>query len=71
VAAGIDTVTPVELPLLTAADAARLLAMKESTVYALARQGRIPCIRIGRAVRFTRPMLERWLAGLVQGDDSS
>jgi excisionase family DNA binding protein len=27
------------------------------------RTGRLPCIRLGRHIRFTQQMLEEWLAG--------
>lgn len=48
-------------PLLSPADVAKLLGIKRSTVYELARAGRIPSIRIGRAVRFLRADLEAWI----------
>ncbi len=48
-------------PLLRPQDAAELLAVKASWVYDAARTGRLPCIRVGRHIRFTRPMLENWL----------
>jgi excisionase family DNA binding protein len=31
-------------------------------VYEAVRARRMPCLRVGRHIRFTRPMLERWLA---------
>jgi excisionase family DNA binding protein len=48
-------------PLLSPADVAKLLGIKRSTVYELARVGRIPSLRIGRAVRFLRADLEAWI----------
>jgi excisionase family DNA binding protein len=51
-----------EGPLLRPAQAAALLAVRTSWVYDAARDGRLPCIRVGRHVRFTRAMLEEWLA---------
>jgi excisionase family DNA binding protein len=48
-------------PLLSPTDAARLLAVKPSWVYEAVRDRRMPCLRVGRHIRFTRPMLERWL----------
>jgi excisionase family DNA binding protein len=48
-------------PLLKAADAARLLAVPESWVYEAVRTGRLPCIRVGRHIRFTRSGLEAWV----------
>jgi excisionase family DNA binding protein len=52
-------------PLLTAAEAAELLAVRPSWVYEAVRVGNLPCVRIGRHIRFTRPMLEDWLRGRV------
>lgn len=49
-------------PLLRPADAARLLAVKPSWLYEAVRAGRLPCLRVGRHIRFTRAMLEQWLA---------
>jgi excisionase family DNA binding protein len=49
-------------PLLRPEDAARLLSVKTSWVYEAVRAGRVPCLRVGRHIRFTRAMLEDWLA---------
>ena len=49
-------------PLLTAADAAALLSVRPSWIYEAVRDGRFPCIRVGRHIRFTRALLETWLA---------
>src|SRR5438046_301428 len=47
--------------------AARLLNVKPSTVYQWVRDGAMPCLRLGpRAIRFTRPMLEAWLASRLE-----
>jgi excisionase family DNA binding protein len=48
-------------PLLTPAEAAELLAVKPSWIYEAVRSGTLPCLRIGRHIRFTRAMLEEWL----------
>ena len=48
-------------PLLTAAEAAELLAVRPSWVYEAVRVGTLPCLRIGRHIRFTRSMLDDWL----------
>lgn len=50
-------------PLLRPEEAASLLAVKTNWIYEAVRTGRLPCIRIGRHIRFTRGMLEDWLAG--------
>ncbi len=48
-------------PLLTAHDVAGLLGVKPSTVYELTRAGRLPAVKVGRAIRFLRADLEAWL----------
>jgi excisionase family DNA binding protein len=42
--------------------AAWYLDVKTSWVYEAVRTGRLPCHRVGRHIRFTRPMLDDWLA---------
>ena len=48
-------------PLLTAADAAKLLAVRPSWVYAAVREGWMPHVRLGRQVRFLRADLETFV----------
>ena len=48
-------------PLLTPADAATLLAVRRSWIYDAARTGQLPCVRVGRHVRFLRSDLGRWV----------
>jgi excisionase family DNA binding protein len=48
-------------PLLRPEQAAALLNVKTSWVYEAVRTGKLPCLRIGRHIRFTRAMLEEWL----------
>ena len=55
-----------EGPLLRPDEAASLLAVKTSWIYEAVRTGRVPCLRVGRHIRFTRPMLEDWLAEQVE-----
>ena len=43
--------------------AARLLGISRTTVYAAARRGDIPTLRIGRRILVPRAALERLLAG--------
>jgi len=50
-----------EGPLLRPDQAAALLAVKTSWIYEATRTGRLPCLRIGRHIRFTHTMLEEWL----------
>ncbi len=56
-----QTTELLDQPLLSPADVSKLLGIKRSTVYELARAGRIPSLRIGRAVRFLRADLETWI----------
>jgi excisionase family DNA binding protein len=48
-------------PLLRPVDAAALLAVRPSWVYEAVRAGRLPCVRVGRHVRFLRSDLEAWI----------
>jgi excisionase family DNA binding protein len=59
------TVHRLDTLLLTPAEAAALLAVKPSWIYEAVRSGTLPCLRIGRHIRFTRPMLENWLRDRV------
>lgn len=49
-------------PLLDVEQAAALLNVRPSWVRDATRAQRLPCIRVGRHLRFTRPMLEEWAA---------
>jgi excisionase family DNA binding protein len=49
-------------PLLRPDQAAVLLNVKTSWVYEAVRTGRLPCLRIGKHIRFTQAMLEEWLS---------
>lgn len=46
---------------MTASEVAELLALPVSTVYHLAREGRLPACRLGRTWRFLRPRIEELL----------
>jgi excisionase family DNA binding protein len=48
-------------PMLTASEAGTLLRVRTPQVYALARDGVIPSVRVGRAVRFNRDRLIAWI----------
>jgi excisionase family DNA binding protein len=54
--------TELDGPLLRPEEAARLLSVKRNWIYEAVRDGRLPCLRVGRHIRFTRGMLEAWLA---------
>jgi excisionase family DNA binding protein len=51
-------IRPLDGPLLTPDQAANLLNVKVSWIYEATRTNRLPCIRVGRHIRFTRSMLE-------------
>jgi excisionase family DNA binding protein len=57
-----DTIVPLDRQLLTAEEVAQLLRLPVSTICDLARAGRLPHLKIGRALRFSRSDLEAHLA---------
>ncbi len=59
--------TPATGLLLRSRDASRALAISERTLWALTQRGEIPCIRIGRSVRYSRADLEAYIAARRQG----
>jgi excisionase family DNA binding protein len=62
-APGVDGVgVALDEPLLDCVAAAALLNVRVSWVRDAARLGHLPCLRVGRHLRFTRVMLEDWLA---------
>ena len=52
--------------LLDAGEVADLLAVPKSWVLESARSGALPCVRLGRYVRFDRGDVEVWLASCKQ-----
>ena len=56
--------------LLTAREVADLLRLPVSTVYELARTGRLPYLRIGRAMRFSQRDLEAHLGEACRAEPS-
>jgi excisionase family DNA binding protein len=48
-------------PLLRPEQAAELLSVKVSWIYEASRAGRLPFLRVGKHLRFTRSDLEQWL----------
>jgi excisionase family DNA binding protein len=57
-----NTTVPLDHRLLTSEEVAELLRLPVSTIYELARTGRIPHLKIGRALRFSQSDLETHLA---------
>jgi excisionase family DNA binding protein len=56
-----DGLIVLDEPLMTSGEAAQLLRVRVSWIYDAVRDGRLPCLRVGRHIRFTRPILEQWL----------
>ena len=56
-----DAAVSLSEPLLDCATAAGLLNVRVSWVRDAARLGHLPCLRVGRHIRFTQTMLENWL----------
>ena len=59
--------TPVEIPapLLSVGQVCLLLNISRTTLWKLRRQGHIPTVEIGRALRFRRADVERLMAGSI------
>jgi len=47
--------------LVTARQAAALLSISERTLWEVTHRGELPAVRIGRAVRYQRNDLEKWI----------
>ncbi len=48
---------------MTPDEIAVILRIARKTVITMAREGRIPCIRVGRFVRFDHGEIQRWIDG--------
>jgi excisionase family DNA binding protein len=57
-------------PLLNASEAAQLFRCHEKTVQALARAGKIPCLRFGKYWRFRKSSLDAWVDAQIESDQS-
>ncbi len=69
-----DLVALRQTKLLRAEEVAEMLSIGKSTVYALARAGKLPSIQIGGSVRIPASDLQKWLEArrsLPNGQDSS
>jgi len=56
----------IEQRLLTVEQASLYLNLHPQTVYVMARQGELPILRVGRAVRFDRLELDRWIQRKIE-----
>ena len=50
-----------EVPILTVDEAAEYLRIPKSSLYKLAKEGKIPCQKVGRSWRFHRQVIDNWL----------
>lgn len=48
--------------LLDPAEAAAALKISPRTLWAMTKAGKVPCVRIGRQIRYGVAVLERWIA---------
>ena len=55
------TQTPDKPLLLRPRDAARMLALSERTLWSLTQAGLLPCVRVGKAVRYDPADLAEWV----------
>ena len=56
--------------LLTTSDAAQLLRVHVNTLRLWAREGRVPCLRLGRKVAFRASALNRWVDQQVESQQA-
>jgi len=50
-----------EVPVLTVDEAAEYLRIPKSSLYKLAKEGKIPCQKVGRRWIFHRQVIDNWL----------
>lgn len=62
--------SPVVQLLLSPRDAAKALSISERTLWSLTRAGRLPCIRLGRLVRYGVASLREWLRRETEGEQT-
>ncbi|MDD4573924.1 MAG: helix-turn-helix domain-containing protein [Sphaerochaeta sp.] len=56
-------ISPTQDEVLTLQECSLYLKIAESTIYVLARKGKIPCQKVGGNWRFNKEALDRWLMG--------
>ena len=57
----------IPIPSMTVQEVAVYLKLAESTVYKLAREGKLPGQKFGGAWRFSREQIDAWLAKTIAG----
>jgi excisionase family DNA binding protein len=58
---------PTVEPLLTLPEVARLLRLSEKSIRRMVARRRLPCVRLGRSVRFDAGDVLRWLSARKEG----
>jgi excisionase family DNA binding protein len=56
-------------PILTLIEVAEYLRIPRTSLYKLAKQGRIPCQKVGKQWRFRKEALDRWLEKREAGEE--
>ncbi len=62
-------VIPMEL--MDAKQVAQILGMSPHWIYREAKAGRIPCVKLGRKIKFVRKVIEAWIARIGNGDTAA
>jgi excisionase family DNA binding protein len=60
-----------EREIMTTEEVARYLRLAEATVYKLAQAGDIPAVKVGRAWRFKRQLIDEWFREQAESRVSS
>ena len=55
------------MKLINAKDVGEMLGYSDKWVYAMAARGEIPCVRLGRGVRFDPEDIKKWFESLKNG----
>ena len=50
-----------EIGIMTVHDVAEYLRLSEAKVYKLANEGRVPALRMGKAWRFKKELIDEWI----------
>lgn len=57
--------------IMTAQEVAQYLRLAEATVYKLAQAGEIPAVKVGRAWRFKKELIDEWFREKARRDSRS
>jgi excisionase family DNA binding protein len=63
----VEAMAEVEPKYMTTKEAARYLRVSRNWLYLRASDRTVPCVRLGRLVRFLKEDLDRWAASTVTG----